>query len=357
MWQLDNRTPYAADRTWIRDADGAEVWIVAVKASYELLPGGDTRVAAIQAPVNSGLVLHEDGSSPLYETDLGPPKSATDVWLVGHAHSQTGKPIASMRIGFAVGPVLRQVQVFGDREWLGFGRSGASDPKPFVRMPLTWARALGGEGPDCKTGNPVGCGIVKQADGRHRLPNLEHPSRPSGSLLASATTQGVGPIARHWPMRRQYAGTYDAAWQRSRAPLQAADLDPRHWQVAPAAQQVPGRLKGGEAIALQGITPAGFAPDGIYCTTLPKLTLGFKTRFFDGSMVTTRSVIHNVIMLPDGLQGSGPLISVVHHMALPCHAKVNKLERTIITEKLRPLDRAKARTDASQDLAPQWEQT
>ncbi|MCZ4501146.1 MAG: hypothetical protein JWQ74_3703, partial [Marmoricola sp.] len=132
MWQLDNHTPYAADHTWIRDADGAEVWIVAVKASYELLPDGSLRTAARQIPVNSGTVLHEDGVSPLFETDLGPPKPATDVWLSGHAWSQSGQPIEKMRAGFAVGPVVREVAVHGDRLWeWGVLRENTGAAQPF----------------------------------------------------------------------------------------------------------------------------------------------------------------------------------------------------------------------------------
>jgi hypothetical protein len=328
MWQIDNKTPFAVDSTWIRDADGAEVWIVALKATYELLQNHTTRIAAQQVPVNSGLILHEDGKSPLFETDMGPAKNATDIWLVGHAHSQNGQAITKMRAGFAIGSVTRQIVVMGDRD----GSKFFAKPQPFLQMPLTWARAYGGAGPDCRSGNPVGCGIVAQADGNRPLPNLLCPG-------SARTAQGVGPIPRHWPQRSQYAGTYDAAWQRERAPLQAADLDPSHWQVAMPEQQVKGRLKGGERFALQGVTPAGFAPDGIYSSVLPKLTLGFKTSFYDGHSESSRSVIHSVIFLPDGVDGSGPLVSVVHHMALPCHARVNQLARTVITEKNRPLDK------------------
>ena len=35
MWGIDNRTPFAVDRTWIRDSEGAEIWVVAVKATYD----------------------------------------------------------------------------------------------------------------------------------------------------------------------------------------------------------------------------------------------------------------------------------------------------------------------------------
>jgi hypothetical protein len=32
MWQIDNRSPFAAAGTWVRDRQGREIWIVAVKA-------------------------------------------------------------------------------------------------------------------------------------------------------------------------------------------------------------------------------------------------------------------------------------------------------------------------------------
>ena len=33
MWMLDNQTPYEAERTWVRDKEGAHHWIVVVKGS------------------------------------------------------------------------------------------------------------------------------------------------------------------------------------------------------------------------------------------------------------------------------------------------------------------------------------
>ena len=42
MWQIDNRTPFAAERGWVRDRDGAEVWLVAVKCTFDILPDGTT---------------------------------------------------------------------------------------------------------------------------------------------------------------------------------------------------------------------------------------------------------------------------------------------------------------------------
>ena len=44
MWQVDNRTPFAAERGWVRGRDGTEIWLVAVKATFYILPDGSTEV-------------------------------------------------------------------------------------------------------------------------------------------------------------------------------------------------------------------------------------------------------------------------------------------------------------------------
>lgn len=352
MWRIENQTPFAVDRTWIRDENGAEVWVVAVKATYDLLPDGSTRVSKRQEVVNSATVFHEDGS-PIHETDLGPAKNATDVWLAGHAWSQSGKPITHMEAGFELGPIKRKALITGDRESRPFLQGGSSGPIPFLRIPLTWARAYGGDGPDyLRTGNPVGCGISKDNQGRTRIPNIE----ATGYFQQFGQEgMGFGPQPRHWPARHKFAGTYDEVWRKTRAPLQALDVDPLHWQVVSKSQQVHGRVRGGELLTLCGVTPPGFSPSGIYRAYIPKLTLGFRTRFYDGSLAITRSVIHNLILLSDQ-----PAISIVHHMVLPCHSKVNLLEATFVTEKLRPLEKSVNnpvqvhRDDISNTGAPDW---
>ncbi len=37
---LNNKTPFAAERSWVRDRNGAEVWLVAVKGTFNILPDG-----------------------------------------------------------------------------------------------------------------------------------------------------------------------------------------------------------------------------------------------------------------------------------------------------------------------------
>lgn len=337
MWALDNRTPFAADSGWIRDSDGAEVWIVAVKATYDILPDGDTRIASEQVPVHSGPVLHEDLRSLRYDIDLGPPKPATDILLNGHAYAQGTQPVEELHVGFRVGSMKRLAKVSGDRYWRrGMLLTSASKAVPFMRMPLVYERAFGGDAPDAEHGsaNPLGRGVAPDADGRVWLPNVELLTNPVSKPGDRPAPMSFGPIPCHWPERRQYAGTHDEAWLEQRYPLPPQDLDPRHWQLAPAAQQVEGHLRGGEEVVLVNLTPPGFAADGRLSFRLPKLTLAFQTYFTDGHSVASRSRIHTVILEPDH-----PRVSIVHHMALPCHEHINRLDKTRILQKRRPLDR------------------
>jgi len=111
---------------------------------------------------------------------------------------------------------------------------------------------------------------------------------------------------------------------RTRQPLLAEDLDDRYFQSAPADQQAPQWLRGGEPVVLLRLTPG---QDLRF--TLPKLYLGFETRFYDGSReLHPRKNLHSVILEPDF-----PRVSLVWHSALPCHFKVQKLERTVISLK------------------------
>lgn len=331
MWQIDNRSPFAVGREWIRDIDGREVWVVAVKATYDLLPGGVTRIAAEQPPVNSGLISADDGT-PLYDTDLGPAKLATDIILLGHAYSPGTEPARELRVALRVGSLQREARIVGERHWQrGLLGHRPGTPEPFLLMPLGWTRSLGGDTLDAPnaTGNPIGRGLELNGP----LPNIEHPQAAFTSPDARPPTTGFGPIPRHWPWRQRFAGTYDEAWARERSPLQPADLDPRHWQIAPPEQQYPNHLRGGEEVELTHLAPVNIAPNGVLRFKLPRLSLGFETLFYDGTMIRSRSRIHTVILEPDHLR-----LSIVHHMALPCHPKVNLLERSIVTVKQRPLD-------------------
>ena len=332
MWQVDNRSPFAAERGWVRDRDGAEVWLVAVKASFDIRPDGSTEVAKVQPPVLRAPVYHgEPGQSSIkYEADLVLGKKTTDIIVVGHAHAPPGSAATSLDAGFRVGTVQKIVRVIGDRTWTP---RGPSAPEPFTKMPLLYERAFGGV--DLMSGqpeqdwdwrNPVGCGFAvrqENLDGLS-LPNFELADFPITSWEDRPPPAGLGALCSHWQPRVSCAGTYDDSWMKSRHPLLPEDFDERFFQFAPADQQTPDFLSGGEPVALLNLSPLGNLR-----FVLPKLFLGFETRFYDGSReIHKRRKLHSVIIEPDF-----PRVSLVWHSALPCHFKVQKLERTIITLK------------------------
>jgi hypothetical protein len=332
MWMVDNRTPFAAERGWVRDRNGAEIWLVAVKASFDILADGSTAVSEVQPPVLR-LPEHvgEPGKSSIkYDADLVLTKITTDIVVVGHAHAPQGRTATELDVGFRVGPLQKVVKVYGDRHW---GSLGASSPQPFTRMPLVYERAYGGVDAQSKTPdtdwewrNPVGTGFAMasaHATGQ-ALPNVERRDALIGSWEDRPDPAGFGVIASHWQPRVGFAGTYDDHWMKTRQPLIAEDMDERYYQSAPADQQAPQWLRGGEPVTLLNLHPRGtirFA--------LPKVYLGFETRFYDGSReVHKNRKLHTVILEPDF-----PRVSLVWHSALPCHFKVQKLERTVVTLK------------------------
>ncbi|GAA4354409.1 DUF2169 domain-containing protein [Variovorax defluvii] len=335
MWQLDNRTPYAAERTWVRDRDGAEIWIVAVKCSFDILADGGTVLAEVQSPVVQVPAFANPAeparSSLRHDTDMVRTKLTTDVLLLGEAHAPGGVPVATLDVGFRVGPVVKRLRVTGDRVWLG---GSPSEPEPFATMPLCYERAYGGVDPASRRSarpqwdarNPAGTGFVLDAAGAEgvRLPNIEYADRPVQGWSDRPAPAGFGPLGVHWQPRLSLAGTYDERWMRERQPLLPHDFDDRHYQCAPADQQSPQFLAGGEPVALVHLARQ---PELRF--TLPRVLLRLDTFFSDGTRTMhARPRLHTVILEPSALR-----VSLVWHSALPCHTKVHKLQKTRIVEK------------------------
>lgn len=335
MWQLDNRTPFAAERTWTRDRDGAEIWLVAVKCTFDIRPDGSTEVAQDQPPVTMApeytIPAKPAESSLKYDMDLVRTKTTTDVVVLGHAYAPGGHAVTDLEVGFRVGSVVKRLHVSGDRVWQG---GAISAPQRFTKMPIVYERAYGGVDPQSRdtaspqwdVRNPLGTGFALARTGLDGLPlpNIEYPEQPVGSWKDRPAPAGFGPLCAHWQPRAQLAGTYDDKWQRERLPLLPDDFDDRYYQCAPADQQAPQFLKGGEPVALMNLTPAVELR-----FELPRVFLGFETLFYTGERQShDKAKLHTVIIEPDG-----PRVSLVWHTALPCHPKVHKLNRTRITQK------------------------
>jgi hypothetical protein len=142
---------------------------------------------------------------------------------------------------------------------------GASAPKPFEKMEITWERAFGGTDAsvpgklDLFEENPVGVGFRARGSrlpsSGAPLPNVEAVDAPAGAIGKRIPAVGVCAIAPSWRSRTRHAGTYDARWRKERFPFLPLDFDTRYFQVAPPDQVLDGYLKGGERVRIAGMTP------------------------------------------------------------------------------------------------------
>jgi len=266
MWQLQNRTPFAAERAFVRDKNGAETWVVAVKATFTIYPDGSTTLAEQQAAVCMAPQYRGDPlkSSLLYDSDLVHTKPGTDILLHGHAYAPSGKPVLWVQVEMQVGNLVKRLQVFGNRYWeKGLFGLKMTSPEPFTKLPIIYELAFGGVDEFASTQrvleerNPVGLGFAIKAEHliEQRVANIEDPTHLITSWKQRPQPMGFGPLARHWLPRRQFAGTYDVQWEKTRQPLLPEDFDERFYLCAPPDQQVTGYLRGGEPVVLYNLSP------------------------------------------------------------------------------------------------------
>jgi hypothetical protein len=281
MWTIDNQTAYAADGNWVRDSRGRHHWIVAVRATFDFFTGrgfvlSDEQQPPALAPEYSGVA---GASSLRWDSDLLYIKPCTDVVLEAEAYASGGRRVVEARL--QVGSIDKRLIVYGPRFYQEgpFGPT-LSSPEAFERQPIRYESAFGGTDltdPDpvrqrLDERNPVGRGVAARAS---RLlgslgPAIEYPERS----LERGGPAGFGPIDPSWRPRRDYAGTFDAAWAANKKPLLPDDYDDLYGSAAPSDQRPSQHLRGGESVELTGMTD-----DGVWRFTLPKRHPTFRTRF------------------------------------------------------------------------------
>lgn len=306
MLQVDNRTPFNAALAVFPDPRGIETAYLAVKAAFDIGPDG-LQPTFKPVPLLPGDVFWGDpqqtGVRAAGELTLSKP--ATDIVVLGSAVAPR-PDVRAMPLGLRVGPVASTLLVFGPRRWQRHGLQWKpSDPAPFERVPLRWELAFGGfERPapgevakEYEPRNPVGVGFIGRRESNFEdrpLPQIEHPEQRLQAPGDRPPPVGWAPIAPHWSPRREYAGTYDAAWQAKRAPFLPHDFDERHLQTAPPALVAPGHLSGGETVQLAGCRAGG----QVLAFELPVCTMGALFHFKGGEIdVTPR--LDSVILEPD----------------------------------------------------------
>lgn len=335
MWLITNKTPFDADYAWVLDKVGNKIWLVIVKATFDIQSDGTCRLAATNEPVwQVAQAYGEFGQSSLrYEADLLGVKPTTDILVHGSAIAPKGKRVTALEVSLRVGSINKRLRVTGDRVWeKGLHGVGMSAPKPFDEMPLTYERAYGGwdrSAADDKlhrldNRNPVGTGFsvrVENCPGL-QLPNIEYPHQLIGRWKDRPSPAGLNAIDCAWSPRRELAGTYDEHWRGTRFPSWAEDFDPHYRNCAPQDQQPKNYLAGGELVEV-----CHMSESGALSFHIPKVHLSFRTRF-GRECVDHEGQLCTVVVEPNV-----PRVLLVWQTSLTCNRRADQLDETLVVQK------------------------
>ncbi len=295
MWTVTNRTPFAHHGGFQRDHTGASLWCVWVKATFAIRHDRPALFVADQRPVRlSPLFAGDDPARDLIEdSDICPGKPMVDLVVAARAVPPRGA-VDGFVAGLQCGPVTRMFHVAPEATPQGT-RAAPCD--------LTWGNSYGGAG---WADNPLGRGRGR-GDPDPRV-------RPDGQ----AAPGGLNPIPKHWARRSRLGGTYDAAWQRRRAPLLPTDLNPAYWQSVDPAQCLPRPLPPGLTLQMQHLTATdGRTGDPSFRAALPAPRLEVETAF-RGADVAVEPVLQTIFLDTAALR-----LSLCFMAALPLGAAQN----------------------------------
>jgi hypothetical protein len=328
MWLLLNETPFAAQESWTRDENGHEIWLIAIKASFEIEPDGKQVLLKKQIPVNMAPVFADDPNELLDETDLNLEKKHTDILIEGHAYAANGRPDTQTVTRVKLADIDKTLNVHGDRVFVpGAMMVSMSRAEPFLKIPISWRRSYGGtDAKDWEQRNPVGTGFAADPESLigKTAPNFEYPNAPSRP--SNGKPAGYGPVGRHWIPRIRYAGTYGAEWEKTRDPLLPRDFSRLYFQCAPEDQQTKSPLAGYELVQLGNLTADGFLQ-----FLLPRITFDIVTQFYGRPDRRHEAApIHTLRLMPDKRQ-----FSITWLSALPCPYDDEKLKSTSVSVRQR----------------------
>lgn len=271
MPRLVNHTPFATTHFLSLDRHGEQKLVVVAAGSFVLARPGRTATAPLRVadeqplPATTDIYWGVPGASSLrYESQAAYVRPKTDVVVLGRAWAPRGRPAATTTVAVRVGSAVQRAIVFGARVWRQRPTLfGASHPEPFESIALSYEHAFGGAAGRGRAlyepRNPLGVGLyASDRDAVDRpLPHVEDPTALIRSVSDRPPPCGFGPVPRTFQPRLAFAGTYDATWVERRAPLWPEDFDERFFQAAPPPLQIWPRLRGGEPIVLEGMSPDG----------------------------------------------------------------------------------------------------
>ena len=325
MLQLKNHSPFEPAITLFANEQGVDTLYVVVKATFQL--GQKLSIAEEQVPPTLADEYWGDpaSSSIKYASDMHLAKPCTDVVVMGRAWPPDRRPAPELDVRLSLAERQKTLRIFGNRVW----RNGEiTAPQPFESMPIVYEYAFGGTH-EIDPGkaeilgegrNPVGRGFRGKRDDSELegmpLPNVEDPHCLVAETGDEANPAGFAFIAPAWLPRRSYAGTYDEAWQKKRAPYLPSDFDPRFFNVAHPDFSFDRYLQGGEPVALDNLSRHGQLR-----FTLPVCRL--QARVTVAGQTETPPLNLETVLIEPELQR----LCMTWRAALPCDKKTLKVEQ------------------------------
>lgn len=296
-----NTTRYSVGEHLHLDEVGHESVTVVVKATFTVeAQSSACRLADDQEPIRfADQLVNPDAewSSVFLPSDLCPPKAGADVMVAGRAFLPGS--VTSVDVAVGVGSVLAPLRVHGPRLFaLSTLGVMVGEAKHVDTVPLIYEKAYGGRSsdPNCwEERNPSGVGVAakeRELDGKP-APQIEHPERPHRKASDRHAPMGYAPIPSHWSPRKEYFGTVDKAWQRSRMPLLPQDFDRRFHNCAHPSLLLESPLRGGERVATLGLCEAQR-----WSFELPQFLVNFHARY-DQSQEERVGDVDTLILFPE----------------------------------------------------------
>lgn len=293
-----NNTQHNAAPFILMDKTGAENLLVVFKGTWDIGKDGKLTIDEEQMPIISEPVYSgEPGKTSLIcDTDVIMEKPGTDCVLLGHAYAPAPR-LPFVDVTFAVGPVKKQLRVFGERRWSKnrVGMSSILKMSPVEKVALTWENAFGGSDTSWQDPakhefcleNPVGMGFMAAKtnvnfDGQ-LLPYIENPADLIEKPGQHPKPAGFAMVAPYWQPRAGFAGTYDENWRNNINPLPPEDFDRRFNSCAAPGLCTPDYLTGTEQVLVDGACKQGplrFDLPGI----TPQVSVRFRQRKDDVAM-------------------------------------------------------------------------
>ena len=321
MLQLKNDTPFAAEIALFPNAQGIDTLYTIMKATF-CYAGGWALAEEQILPQAEDEYWGEPGQSSLKSaSDFHTGKPASDVIVIGSACAKDRQEVKQLQVSVNVASLSKTVLVTGNRVWQ---HGNISKIEPFKTMPIVYEKAFGG----ChvldqatylaEEKNPVGCGFSgkRSMEEMHNLPlpNIEEPTSVIRQYSDRPKPAGFGFCSPNWLPRRQYAGTYDEAWQQNRAPYLPTDFDSRFLNCAHPDLIYPGYLQGGEAFSISNMHP-----EGTFSGNIPQLSAVSDIRFGSESNKSPMN-LETVVFEPNK-----KTISMVWRSAFECDKRALKI--------------------------------